>query len=64
MKLHKAPAWAWQFGSRGALGHWAEPCRETLSKQEKPSPEAKIVPVYIMTRKQWREYEKIKRHRK
>ncbi len=41
--------WAWCFN--GSLCRWAEPTKEQLLKTQKPTPEAKPVPVIIIRKK-------------
>lgn len=49
-KMKPVPAWAWAIddGGKPELCHWAEPSKELLLRQSKPSPEAKPVKVLIM----------------
>jgi hypothetical protein len=53
MKTDIAYGYAWEIkvGSRWELCRWMAPDTNALQKGEKPSPEARMVPVKMMRRK-------------
>jgi hypothetical protein len=52
MKQETVYGYAWEIkeGSKWVLCHWMEPDRYHLSKDEKPSPEARMVAVKMTRR--------------
>lgn len=52
MKEKIGMAWAWQMED-GSICFWAEPTKKALLMGEKPSPEARAVSVFLVSRKAW-----------
>lgn len=52
MKINTEHGYA--YGIKEGLCHWAEPDMERLKDGDKPSGEAKIVPVRIVRERDWR----------